>query len=79
MIYLYESMGPGRDHTRDHGSAVRHVTDCASRGLKGYCNVINASVLKEKDWSSYILITVLSVYIGSFDVLNNTIITQACR
>ena len=42
-------MGPGRDQTGDHGSVVRHATDCASRGVKGYCNVINTSTLKEKD------------------------------
>ena len=37
MIKLHERMRPGRDPTRDHGSAVRlasvarHVTDCATR------------------------------------------------
>ena len=28
MINIYGSMGPGRDQTRTHVSAVRLVTDC---------------------------------------------------
>ena len=35
MINLHESMGPGRDQTRDPGSAVRHVS--AVRQINALC------------------------------------------